>query len=462
MAAFPWDDKFVTGLTEVDRQHHHLVDLINGFGDLLASNNAQDKQKLDGMFQELAAYAVEHFSTEEQLMRTAPCDERHYKRHKGEHDDFVKQVMQMRQSLGDLGSATDTLLRFLTSWLAFHILGSDQVMARQVLAIQEGMDAAQAYDRYEHSADPSTAALLGALHGLYHLVAEENAALTELNASLERRVEERTQALEATRGQLLQSEKLASIGQLAAGVAHEINNPIGFVSSNLGTLTNYVGTLLDLISTYEEAVDPATAEKLKPARKAADIDFLREDVTTLLQESKDGLDRVKRIVQDLRDFSHVDEAEWQLADLNKGMESTLNMVWNELKYKATVVREYGQLPLVRCLAGQMNQVFMNLLTNAVQAIKDKGTITVRSGVEGDQVWVEVEDTGCGIPPGNLGRLFDPFFTTKPIGKGTDLGLSLTYGIVTRHGGRIEVDSQPGRGSRFRVWLPVKNAENASA
>lgn len=455
MPAFVWDNKFVTGLTDVDAQHHRLVDLLNDFGDLLTSNNAEDKKRLDAVFQELAAYAVEHFTTEEALMLSAGCDKRHTDRHKIEHQEFVKQVMQMRQSVTDLGTASDNLLRFLTSWLAFHILGSDQIMAQQIKAIREGATPAAAYERFERAADPSTAALLNALHGLYRLVAEENAAL-------EQRVEERTRALEETRNQLLQSEKLASIGQLAAGVAHEINNPVGFISSNLGSLRHYVGTLFGVLDAYDQAADPATRAKLEPLRRAADLDFLKEDLVSLLKESEEGIERIKRIVQDLRDFSHVDEGAWQEADLNKGMESTLNMVWNELKYKAAVVREYGQLPPVRCLPGQINQVFMNLLVNAAQAIDKKGTITVRSGVEGDQVWTEVEDTGCGIPQKHLDRIFEPFFTTKPVGKGTGLGLSLAYGIVKHHDGRIEVHSQEGQGSRFRVWLPIKPGQAKTA
>jgi len=170
--------------------------------------------------------------------------------------------------------------------------------------------------------------------------------------------------------------------------------------------------------------------------------------------SMDGLKRVRDIVQSLKDFSHVGETEWQIADLHAGIDSTLNIVSNEIKYKATIVKEYGKLPQITCLAPQLNQVFMNLLVNASQAIKDKGTITIRSGTEGDWVWVSVQDTGSGIPPDIMNRIFEPFFTTKAVGSGTGLGLSLSYGIVNKHGGKIEVASVQGQGTTFTVRLPV--------
>ncbi|WP_323002371.1 histidine kinase [Denitromonas sp.] len=261
--------------------------------------------------------------------------------------------------------------------------------------------------------------------------------------------------LESAQNQLLQSEKLASIGQLAAGVAHEINNPIGFVYSNLLTLKTYAADLLRLIDAYERAAPPAEAPDIAAVRQAIDIDYLREDIGTLIDESIDGAARVRRIVQDMRDFSRMGDDGWQLADLHRGLESTLNVVWNEIKYKAQIVKALGSLPEVECLPFQINQVFMNLLVNAAQAIDGQGTVTLSSGVEDDWVWIAIADTGPGIAPAHLSKIFDPFFTTKPVGQGTGLGLSVSYGIVNRHGGRIEVDSPPGGGTTFRVWLPVR-------
>jgi len=266
--------------------------------------------------------------------------------------------------------------------------------------------------------------------------------------------------LEEAHNQLLQSEKMASIGQLAAGVAHEINNPIGYVNSNLGTLGQYVENLFKVADAYERAESALAGQPLldeiRTLKQEADWAYLKQDVRDLLKESGEGIGRVKQIVQDLKDFSHVDQAEWQWVDLHKGIDSTLNIVHNEIKYNAEVVREYGSLPQVECLASQLNQVFMNMLVNASHAIGEEahGRITIRTWAEGDMVWVEISDTGKGIAPENLKRIFDPFFTTKPVGKGTGLGLSLSYGIIEKHQGRIEVESEVGQGTAFRVRLPV--------
>jgi two-component system, NtrC family, sensor kinase len=290
-------------------------------------------------------------------------------------------------------------------------------------------------------------------------VRERTADLQAANARLQaekERQEGLIRKLEEAQNQLLQSEKMASIGQLAAGVAHEINNPVGFVSSNLGTLQRYITDLLRLLAAYEqreESMVEAVLADIRQLKQEIDAAYLREDVVILLTESLDGLQRVKRIVQDLKNFSHVDRSERELANLEVGLDSTLNVVWNEIKYKAKVVKEYSNIPQIECLPSQLNQVFMNLLVNAAHAIEDQGTISIRTGYDDTQVWVEVEDSGKGIAPEHLGRIFEPFFTTKPIGKGTGLGLSLSYSIVNKHGGHIAVHSQPGQGSRFRVILP---------
>jgi signal transduction histidine kinase len=272
------------------------------------------------------------------------------------------------------------------------------------------------------------------------------------------------QQLQLAKDQLVQSEKLASIGQLAAGVAHEINNPVGYVFSNFGTLQRYLDDLFRMLAAYEEtdalmAGTPAAA-RIAALKAEIELGYLKEDVPQLMAESCEGITRVRKIVQDLKDFSHVDaRQEWEWADLHRGIDSTLNIVNNEIKYRADVIKDYGELPQVQCLASEMNQVFMNLLVNAAHAIdKGRGRIHIRSGTEGEgpgsAVWVEVEDDGSGIPKEIIARIFDPFFTTKPVGKGTGLGLSLAYGIVQKHHGRLEVRSEPGQGTRFRVTLPV--------
>ncbi len=261
--------------------------------------------------------------------------------------------------------------------------------------------------------------------------------------------------LEQANKQLLQSEKLAAIGQLAAGVAHEINNPVGYVYSNLQTLENYLNDLFRLTDAIDTA---ASLEDLRQVRHNIDYNYLREDLKDLLSESREGIERVKTIISAMKDFSHIEEEEFKQADLHRGIETTLNVVNNELKYKAEVVRDFGELPHVECIASQINQVIMNLLVNAAHAIEDFGKITIRTRHQGDTVTLEVEDTGKGIASEHLNRIFEPFFTTKGIGKGTGLGLSLSFNIIKKHNGEIEVHSEPGQGTRFRITLPVTQPE----
>jgi PAS domain S-box-containing protein len=260
--------------------------------------------------------------------------------------------------------------------------------------------------------------------------------------------------------QLLQSEKMASIGQLAAGVAHEINNPIGFVKSNLGTLAEYSQVLLKLVKDYSEVEqqlgEPFAArfEALRQTKMAADYDFMVSDLPQLITESREGVDRVGQIVLDLKGFSRASDNEWRWSDLQAGIESTINVVWNQLKYKVQIIRDYADLPQVFCVASQINQVVMNLLVNAEQAIAEFGHITIRTGVEGEQVYIEIQDDGCGMDESTQARIFEPFFTTKAIGLGTGLGLSIALGIVSRHQGKLELHSEPNVGSTFRLVLPI--------
>ncbi|WP_301272240.1 ATP-binding protein [Xanthomonas albilineans] len=280
---------------------------------------------------------------------------------------------------------------------------------------------------------------------------------------LQRRHDELRQAylrLNGAQEKLLQSEKMASIGQLAAGVAHEINNPIGYVHSNLGSLQEYLRSLFTLIEAYERALRAPEPKALIPEiddiRNRFDIDFISRDLPQLMAESREGIERVTSIVRDLKDFSYSGrEDSWKLVDLHSGLESTINIIWNELKYKVILERHYGNLPLVECLPSELNQVYMNLLLNAGQAIGERGTIVVSTGQDGDQVWIEFKDSGAGIPADLLQRIFDPFFTTKPVGSGTGLGLSISYGIVNKHHGRIDVSSSVGEGSTFRIVIPVR-------
>lgn len=293
-------------------------------------------------------------------------------------------------------------------------------------------------------------------HQLVDALKTSNEALQE-EKNAQSQLLERVEEMQA---QLVQSEKLAALGQLAAGVAHEINNPIGYISSNLRTLEQYVDHLVEMVQVYgrvENALadQPELLQELRTMKEQADLEYIKEDSVSLVRETCEGITRVKRIVQDLKDFSRVGETGWQRVDLHQGLDSTLNIVNNEIKYKAEVVKEYGEIPEIECIPSQLNQVFMNLLVNAAQAIEERGTITIRTGRLGEaRVSVEISDTGKGIDDAYINNVFDPFFTTKPVGKGTGLGLSLSHSIVKKHGGRIEVESECGKGTTFRVLIPV--------
>ena len=284
--------------------------------------------------------------------------------------------------------------------------------------------------------------------------------------NLKELVDERTAELEQayeklknTQATIVHQEKMASIGQLAAGVAHEINNPTGFVRSNLSTLDKYVGRLTEFLKaqakTIELIPENSNTLELSKKKKKLKIDYICDDADDLIKESIEGADRIKSIVENLKGFSRVDQAEKQVADINECLESTLNIVWNELKYVAKVEKSYGDIQPIECFPQELNQVFMNLLVNAAHSIEKEGTISIKTWKDDEFVYVSVSDTGCGISPEHLNRIFEPFFTTKDVGKGTGLGLSIVYDIITKkHKGDINVKSEPGKGTTFTVKLPA--------
>ena len=273
------------------------------------------------------------------------------------------------------------------------------------------------------------------------------------------------QKLETAQNQLFQTEKMASVGQLAAGVAHEINNPVAFVHSNFSALEHYLQQLFRLIDRYreyEKDLPARLAERMASLRDELEYDFIVEDLSALMGESKDGLSRVTKIVQNLKDFSRVDTSGWEMVDVTRGLNSTISLVRNQVQSKAEIVCEFADgIPQIECLLSQLNQVFMNLLINAVHAIDTRGVITVRTGVEHDMVCIRVSDTGKGIAPEILPRIFDAFFTTKPVGQGTGLGLSLSYSIIKKHNGHIEVDSKVGAGTTFSIFLPIRQPKDTA-
>ena len=474
MQTYIWNESFVTGIDSIDEQHKRLVDLINQLG-TIQTTRPQDRQSIDEVFRQLVDYAHVHFRDEEQLMRDAGIESTHFQHHVHIHRDFIAQVKVIWQARSLMSSPAETLHGFLSAWLSYHILGEDQAMVRTMRSLKGELE--PAYFSEPIYNEFRTNALLQTLRNLHGVLSRLNHDLLRANKSLEKQVAELTHELteantrleadrselemllhkvDETQSQLLQSEKMASIGQLAAGVAHEINNPIGFVNSNLGTLGRYVEDILRLAE-----AGAATTEGQRIAQEI-DFDYLRNDLRDLLRESQDGVQRVRKIVADLKDFSRVDQAEWQQADLIEGLESTINVAWHEIKYKAEIVRELVSLPLVRCVPAQINQVLMNLLVNAAQAIPERGTITLRCGADDVWAWVEIEDTGCGMSDETRRRMFDPFFTTKPVGKGTGLGMSIAWDIINKHGGSFDIDSTVGKGTRIRLWLPIAGPAEQAA
>ncbi len=332
------------------------------------------------------------------------------------------------------------------------------------------------------------------IKSLGNVIADRTQWLNENNLRLEEEVKKRTateeklraskaelektvEQLRATQAQIIQTEKMASIGQLAAGVAHEINNPTAFVSSNLGTMSRYQVDLIRLVETYEHAlteiaelgdalsISKAIETALVKTRALAeevDLEFVRGDFPELIDESLEGAERIKKIVADLKDFAHPGDQRRMETDINQGLDSTINIVWNEIKYNSTLEKDYAPLPPVLCYSQQINQVFMNILINASQAIEQDGVIKVRTRHQDGQVLVQISDNGCGIPEKLQSQIFDPFFTTKDIGKGTGLGLSMSYSIIEKHEGRIEVESQEGEGTTFNIYLPAAKPKPSEA
>lgn len=300
-------------------------------------------------------------------------------------------------------------------------------------------------------------------------VAIENALrlerLRELNRSLELKVSDRTRELREAQAQLVHREKMASLGQFVAGIAHEINNPLNFIQGNLFCLREYVGTMTDAVARYERLaieVDASQRKAVNSLRAELDLDLILQDLESTFEGCAEGIERTSTLVRDLRTFSRLDRPDLMPADLHEAIDSTLNLLRSKLN-GIEVNKEFGDIPKVECLAGQMNQVFMNLIANAADALDGSGTITIRSRcLPPDRVAFEIEDDGCGIEAEDLERIFDPFFSTKGVGKGTGLGLAISYGIVSRHSGTIRVQSSIHEGTCFRVELPLRASKVVSA
>lgn len=284
----------------------------------------------------------------------------------------------------------------------------------------------------------------------------------DLAQTLEQKVEERTAELKRAYTRLLQQEKMASIGHLAAGIAHEINNPTGFIYSNLNTLGKYMDNVLEMLCFYRERAGRAGGLDEDELYKKLKIDFIRNDARDLISQSMDGAERIKKIVATLKDFSHIDESANRAININAELDTTIDVLSHEIKERAAnVIRDYGKVVDFNGNAGLVNQVFFNILLNALQSRESNVVITVRTRQEGDTLVISIADNGKGIPPEIQNRIFDPFFTTRDVGKGTGMGLTITYDIVTTYGGTIEVKSETGKGSQFTIKLPLREKTDAA-
>jgi len=578
MAIFLWNDDFKTGIDEIDQQHLKLVEIINALNDSLMIDN--NTRKVTDLLDELIDYTHYHFEEEELFMRQHDYDGADFKKHRINHQAFLKTIKNAQlENQQNPEKAKDKLLDYLVNWLSDHILLEDKEMVQHIVKSEDKQDSQlsnidivqnnlygalrESEDRFKELANTLPALIWisnkkgrrvycnkkwsdltgfacerlydewpaviyeddramvqnayeknhdkqqtleieyrvvgqkGVLHWVFETVVpriRKNGKLAgymgcaidisrqkEIEQGLEQAVEKRTLELQASnqklarekkeqlelnrklkeaQGFLVQSEKMASIGQLAAGVAHEINNPLGYINSNLNTLQKYLNELeqvTDMANKLEALLPTDNREVLafERLKKELDLEFMQEDLRDLVKESIAGATRAKKIVQNLRNFSRIDTQEKEMFDIEKGIDATLNIVHNELKYKAEVKKEYVGLNPYECIGSQWNQILMNLMVNAAHAIEEFGIITIRTGYkDNDWLWVEVEDTGKGIPEEIKNKIFDPFFTTKPVGGGTGLGLSLTYKIIQDHHGKIEIDSTVGKGTRFRIYFPL--------
>jgi signal transduction histidine kinase len=383
-------------------------------------------------------------------------------------DDIFAPVAELKNILIYAASGTVVVVVLLTWAVARRITTPLNNLSRGARAIAGG-DLSR---RVEVRGRDEIAQLATSFNEMAASLEQRSRDLLELNRNLEEKVTERTRALEEAgrkaeqayhelkeaQFQLIQSEKLASLGQLVAGIAHEIKNPLNFIYGNTEFLRRYVSQLQKLVALYEAGGDQL-AERVGRFKQEINYEFLEQDLSTLIANFEEGAKRIHDIISDLRTFSRMDSEEYRAVDLHESIELALSLLQNEYRGRIEIIKDYGALPPVECHKGRMGQVFMNLLLNACQAIHGAGEITIRTGQEdSDWVFVSIADTGVGIPKENLDRIFEPFFTTKPVGTGTGLGLSISFAIIQQHRGRIDVRSTPGQGTEFRIRLPIRHYE----
>ena len=381
-------------------------------------------------------------------------------------DVAVRSVRKVAWELAILGLVLSVPIVFGVRWLA----GKLTAPVVQLTDFVTGIATSEALDkRLEVSGQDELSVLAQSFNRMaqtLEFTAHERERfvkeLEALNQTLELKVAQRTQELtqafdelKSAQGHLVQSEKMASLGQLVAGVAHELNNPIAFIYANFPHLEEDAAQLFALVEKIRALqTDPDIIRQTDRLVDEAELEYLHQDILKIIKSGKDGASRVKEIVRSLRSFSRVDEGELKPVRLEDGIEDTLAILQHELRGRITVERDFGLDTPVTCFSGQINQVFMNVIFNAIQAQKGGGAIRIATRKQDQWAVVSIADTGTGISPDVIKRIFDPFFTTKKVGEGTGLGLSISYGIIERHGGKIDVQSQVGVGTTFEIRIPI--------
>ena len=446
MQAFEWDHRFETGLATVDMQHHHLVDLVNLAGDILLAGKASEEE-LQNLFAQLAEYAVYHFNEEESLMAVAAVDLRHVEPHKFQHAEFLKQVTMMWNSRALSENPAAMLHGFLSLWLTVHILGQDQEMARNIARIKAGALPAVAFDAEAGTEDNRISPLLDALERLYMLLSTQNRELANTNITLDQKVQERTKALEEASLQLVQSEKLASLGRMVAGFAHEVNTPVGIA---LGAISQNEGVLQELKAMMKQ-------EEVSEEAFTSNLD-------TLYEASKLAMSNLMRAADLVRSFKRtsIDQASEQSRSFN--MKQLITDVQTNLhnQFKGTQIRIGVDCPEkldIKGYPGLLHQLLTNLFLNSLQHAfddgKNAGEIKVAvTQLPGDRLRLNFSDNGKGMPAEIAAKVFEPFFTTRRGQGGSGLGLYICYNIaITQLHGSLTCHSVPGQGSQFDLEFP---------